>query len=141
MWFDRHCDDAVFGDVRREEHVLCDGRVLRIEPDVMLDFRALPFPDASFRLVVFDPPHLKHAGRGSWMRAKYGVLGQDWKQDIHQGFVECFRVLASDGVLVFKWSEQDVKVNDVLRLSPVRPLFGHPLSPHGRTHWAVFLKP
>jgi hypothetical protein len=77
MWFDREHPDVVFGDQRREQHVLCDGRTLRIEPDVLLDVRALPYPDNAFRLVAFDPPHLKHAGPKSWLRAKYGVLGDD----------------------------------------------------------------
>jgi hypothetical protein len=31
-------------------------------------------------LVVFDPPHLKHAGPRSWLRAKYGVLGESWRE-------------------------------------------------------------
>lgn len=28
MWFDRQHPDAVFGDKRTEQHVLCDGRTL-----------------------------------------------------------------------------------------------------------------
>lgn len=80
MWFDRQHPDAVFGDKRRESHVLCDGRQLHIQPDTVMDFLALPFADGSFHLVVFDPPHLKHAGPRSWLRAKYGVLGESWRE-------------------------------------------------------------
>ena len=46
MWFDKGDQRALFGDIRDEEHVLCDGRVLKVEPDVIMDFRHLPFPDA-----------------------------------------------------------------------------------------------
>lgn len=141
MWFDRSHPEAVFGDRRREEHTLCDGRTLRIEPDMLLDFRALPFEDETFHLVVFDPPHLKHAGPKSWLRAKYGVLGESWRDDLRAGFAECFRVLASDGTLIFKWAEDQVKVRDVLALTPVQPLFGHPTGRKGLTHWVVFMRP
>ncbi len=48
-------DRAIFSDIRKEEHTLCDGRRLIINPDLIADFRALPFADASFSMVVFDP--------------------------------------------------------------------------------------
>lgn len=141
MWFDRQHPDAVFGDKRRESHVLCDGRQLHIEPDSLMDFRALPFADGSFHLVVFDPPHLKHAGPRSWLRAKYGVLDESWRDDLRQGFAECFRVLSSNGTLIFKWAEDQVKVREVLELAPHPPLFGHPTGRKGLTHWMAFMKP
>lgn len=141
MWFDHQNHDVIFGDKRHEQHILCDGRTLRIEPDVILDFTALPYADNTFNLVVFDPPHLKHAWQKSWLRAKYGVLDIDWRNDLRSGFTECFRVLASNGVLVFKWAEQQIKLRDVLELTPIKPLFGHPSGRKGLTHWMVFMKP
>jgi len=72
-------------------------RTIRIEPDTLLDFRALPYPDGSFKLVAFDPPHLVHAGPRSWLAAKYGRLGENWRDDLRLGLAECFRVLASNG--------------------------------------------
>lgn len=141
FWFDREHPDAIFGDKRREEHILCDGRTLRIEPDVLMDFTALPFDDGTFKVVVFDPPHLTKAGPRSWMRAKYGVLSQGWQQDLRKGFEECFRVLAADGVLCFKWNETQVKVGEVLALTPIRPLFGNTSGRRAATHWMVFIKP
>lgn len=62
FWFDKKNPNAVFCDNRQVLETLGDERVLRIEPDVLCDFKALPFPDKSFYLVVFDPPHLKRAG-------------------------------------------------------------------------------
>ena len=85
-------------------------------------------------------PHLVRAGPKSWLAAKYGKLGEDWREDLRKGFAECFRVLATDGVLVFKWNETQVKVTEVLALTPVAPLFGHPTGRKGLTHWLVFMK-
>lgn len=149
MWFDREHPDVVFGDIRSEtisvtdrSHGRLDGtRTLRIQPDQLMDFRALPFPDGAFKLVAFDPPHLERAGQRSWLAAKYGRLSADWRDDLRQGFAECFRVLDADGVLVFKWNETQVKVSEVLALTPISPLFGQVSGRAGMTHWLVFMKP
>jgi len=106
-----------------------------------MDFRQLPFPDQCFALVVFDPPHLVRAGAASWLAAKYGRLGTDWRDDLRRGFAECFRVLKPDGVLIFKWSEVQVPTRDVLALTPHAPLFGHPSGKRGGTHWLTFMAP
>lgn len=149
MWFDRDHPDVVFGDRRSETITVTDRshgnasgeRTLRIEPDTLLDFRALPYPDGTFKLVAFDPPHLVRAGLRSWLAAKYGKLGSDWREDLTLGFAECLRVLDTDGVLVFKWNETQVKVREVLALAPVSPLFGQVSGRSGMTHWLVFMKP
>lgn len=149
MWFDPANPDVTFGDARREtitvtdrSHGRQDGtRTIHINPDVLLDFRALPYPDDSFRLVAFDPPHLVRAGPKSWLAAKYGKLGSDWRDDLRRGFTECIRVLEPEGVLVFKWNETQVRVGEVLALAPLRPLFGQISGRSGMTHWLVFLKP
>ena len=149
MWFDRQHPDVVFGDHRTEVLTVTDNsrgnasglRTIRIEPDTTLDFRALPYPDETFRLVAFDPPHLVQAGPRSWLAAKYGKLSENWREDLRQGFAECFRVLASDGVLVFKWNETQVKLSEVLALTPHAPLFGNTAGRKNGTHWVVFMKP
>jgi len=149
MWFDRGHREAVFGDRRSEtltvtdrSHGREDGtRTLTVNPDMLMDFRAMPFEDGTFRLVAFDPPHLVRAGPRSWLAAKYGKLGQDWRDDLRAGFAECFRVLHPDGVLVFKWNETQVKLNDVLALTPHQPLFGNTSGRKAGTHWLVFMKP
>jgi len=149
MWADKENPDVVFGDIREEvitvndrSHGKQDGtRTIRIEPDFLMDFRDLPFPDGSFSLVSFDPPHLERAGPKSWLAAKYGKLSDDWRNDLRAGFNECLRVLKPDGVLVFKWNETQVKVKEVLDLAPIAPLFGHLSGRAGLTHWLVFMKP
>lgn len=148
MWFDRKNPAVVFGDIRSEtisvtdrSHGKINGtRILHIDPDIVLDFRDLPYPDGVFRLVAFDPPHLIRAGAKSWLAAKYGKLGLDWRNDLRKGFAECFRVLANDGVLIFKWNETQVKVREVLELTSQQPLFGHLSGRKGLTHWLVFIK-
>ena len=69
-WFDKENPLALFADIRDEEHILCDGRTLKVHPDIVSDFTDMPFLDESFKLVVFDPPHLLKAGRiAGWQRS------------------------------------------------------------------------
>lgn len=149
MWFDKFDQRCLFGDQREEAITVTDNshgnktgtRTIRIEPDTLLDFRSLPFADGAFKLVAFDPPHLVNAGPRSWLAAKYGKLGADWRDDLRAGFSECFRVLEDGGVLVFKWNETQIKVGEVLALTPEKPLFGQVSGSKGFTHWLVFMKP
>ena len=140
MWFDKQNQRALFGDVRSESHTLCDGRALEIKPDLVMDFTALPFDDETFRLVVFDPPHLIYAGEKSWLRKKYGRLNAQWRESLKKGFAECFRVLKPEGILIFKWNESQIKIKEVLALTDQKPLFGHPSGRKGLTHWYTFIK-
>lgn len=141
FWFNPKDQRTLFGDARSESHVLCDGRALNVHPNVKMDFRCMPFSDKSFNLVVFDPPHLIHAGKSSWLRHKYGALANStWQEDIRKGFSECFRVLKPNGVLIFKWNEIQIPTKQVLALTDKTPLFGHPSGKRGKTHWMTFLK-
>ena len=137
FWFDRQEKHTVFMDNRVLHETLCDGRKLDIEPDVVGDFRDIPFPDGSFHLVVFDPPHLVSAGPKSWMAKKYGKLSDTWRDDLKKGFSECMRVLKPNGVLVFKWNEEQVGLKEILSLTEYQPLFGNR---RAKTHWLVFMK-
>ena len=78
MWHQKSNPDTIYGDLRVESHTLSDGRRVDIKPDIRFDYRALPFPDDTFDLVNFDPPHLTRAGETGWMRQKYGVLFTTW---------------------------------------------------------------
>ena len=150
MWhFDRENPLVVFGDCRKETITVTDNskrnptgkRVLHIEPDVLMDFRAMPYSDNAFNLVVFDPPHLVTAGPRSWLGAKYGLLNKtDWRDDIRRGFAECFRVLTPHGTLVFKWNETQVALRDVLPLAGRPPVVGQVSGAKGMTHFLVFIK-
>lgn len=137
FWFDKENPLALFADIRNEEHTLCDGRVLKIAPDIVQDFRKMDFQDNTFHMVVFDPPHLLHAGQNSWLGKKYGILSKNWQDDIRKGFEECFRVLKPYGTLIFKWSDVQVSTAAVLKTAPCKPLFGHR---RGKTVFLVFMK-
>jgi SAM-dependent methyltransferase len=147
FWFDRADARAVFVDKRRECYELKDkssrggSRSLVINPDIQADFTALPFPDASFALVVFDPPHLVRNGNKGWLAKKYGKLEGDWEEELRRGFAECFRVLKPEGTLVFKWNEHEVPLSRVLALTPEKPLFGNRCGKTAKSHWLCFLKP
>lgn len=141
FWFDRANPRAVFVDIRAESHILCDGRKLEIAPDLVADFRQLPFADNTFQIVVFDPPHLTHCGPEGWQGKKYGILSKSWKDDLTKGFAEAFRVLRAGGVLIFKWNELHIPTRDIIKLSPVPPIFGHPSGKRANTNWVCFQKP
>ena len=140
FWFDKQNPDVLFTDIRSEEHILCDGRTLEIKPDMEMDFTNMPFEDGTFKMVVFDPPHMNKLGKNTWMAQKYGVLLPSWETDIRAGFEECMRVLKTDGVLIFKWNEAQITLNKVLEVIKVKPLFGHVTGKHGRTIWMCFMK-
>lgn len=140
MWFDKANPRALFIDKRQEVHSMNGRQPAVIAPDVLADFTAMPFANASFHLVVFDPPHIKasRAGKQGRFRKLYGVLPNDWHALLRAGFAECFRVLRPHGLLVFKWSEHCYPLRDVLALTERAPLFGHRTS--RSTHWCVFMK-
>ncbi len=140
FWFDKNNPDVVFGDIREESHTLCDGRSLSISPDYKMDFRNIPFEDASFYLVVFDPPHILRGGKSSWIVKKYGLLSDNWQQDIKKGFDECMRVLKPNGTLIFKWNETQVSTSEIIRIFGQQPLFGHKSGKRMGTHWLTFFK-
>lgn len=147
FWFDKADPRAVFVDKRKEKITRPDSssktgeRVLDINPDIVADFSSLPFPDNSFALVVFDPPHFVRNTVSGWNRQHYGNLAGDWREMLRSGFAECFRVLRPEGTLIFKWCESSVTTSDILKLTPHKPLFGHPSGKRAQTQWVAFLKP
>lgn len=141
FWLNKCDSRAVFTDIRCEEHELCDGRRLVIRPDFIADFRALPFADNTFPVVVFDPPHLERVGEAAWMSKKYGRLNKKtWRSDLRAGFKEAFRVLRPHGVLIFKWNETQIPVSQVLALTDVQPIIGQRTGKNDKTHWISFVK-
>lgn len=114
----------MFCDNREFETKLCDGRIFRVAPDVICDFRQMPFKDNQFKLIIFDPPHLNNIGDNAWMAKKYGKLPKDFVSYLKQGFDECWRVLDNGGTLVFKWNENQIKLNQIMKTFPDAPVMG-----------------
>lgn len=145
FYFNKQDDRVLFQDIRTVDTTLCDGRPFHVDPDILGDFTKMEHPDNSFRMVVFDPPHLKYSGSKkepeNWQMVKYGFLpAHGWKEILTKGFAECFRVLAPGGFLIFKWNETDIKTSEVLKLTPEAPIFGHISSKSSNTHWICFMK-
>jgi hypothetical protein len=140
FWFDKTNPNVLFADIRSETHTLCDGRALEIKPDIIMDFRQMPFDNDVFHLVVFDPPHLKKLGQNSWMALKYGKLLPTWQSDIKAGFDECMRVLKPNGVLIFKWNQTQIGTNVIINLLGQMPLIGHKSGKRENTEWLTFMK-
>ena len=157
FYFDKHDSRVLFQDIRDVETTLCDGRPFEVKPDVQADFTDMPYEDESFSMVVFDPPHLlRNVGKSKWsdmygslnpkakpsgyQHIKYGALYADWREMLTKGFAECFRVLKPGGFLIFKWNETDIKVSEILKLTPEKPIFGHISGKRSNTHWICFMK-
>lgn len=141
FWYEKNELHTTYMDIRKEILTCKDRnleRKIKISPDVVADFRDMPFADATFDLVIFDPPHLIKAGKESWLAKKYGTLDlMSWKSDIQQGFSECLRVLKPNGVLLFKWNEDQIPFKEVLKVIQKQPILGDKKS---KTRWSVFIK-
>lgn len=147
FWFDKSDRRALFVDKRSGAFTYKNGERQRdyliwVNPDVIADFTALPFPNETFPMVVFDPPHFKAStsDEKSYTTKKYGRLPPDWRDMLAAGFRECFRVLKQDGALIFKWCEYDIPVAEIVACSPVKPLFGNRYGKAALSHWIVFIK-
>lgn len=139
FWFDRKNPNVLFQDIRDKEYILCDGRKLEVHPDVIGDFTKMEYPDNTFQMVVFDPPHLDNANETSYMAQKYGTLRRVvWKEDLKKGFDECMRVLKDKGTLIFKWNETRIPVKRIIEVIGKQPLFGHRTA--HKTIWLCFMK-
>ena len=142
FWFDKHEPHTTYCDKRTVPyHEYYPNRFLEVRPDIQCDFRNLPFDDESFWHIVFDPPHLTQIADTSWTKLKYGKLDSVyWPDMIHDGFKECWRVLKTNGTLIFKWSEVQIPLSEVLKAIGRNPLYGNRSGKHMTTHWLAFVK-
>lgn len=145
-WWDKAHPLAVYMDKREAP---AGSRPTRpnweCNPDIVGDFRAMPFADGAFRLVVFDPPHIIRDEPRGVIGLYYGALPRDTEQDdLRRGFAECWRVLAQGGTLVFKWAGDIERVRPHFPSTPIvgtrsgRRVKGDSALP---TRWFVFYKP
>jgi len=144
FWFDKQDGRALYVDKRSavlpRKHSDRPRSPVVVAPDCQGSFTDLPFPDSAFDHVVFDPPHVLNSSSSGNVAKYYGVLNGDWREELRQGFCECFRVLRPGGTLIFKWNEVTVPVREILKLTPEKPLYGHKSGKLSMTHWVAFLK-
>jgi len=145
FWFEKEHDHVLFMDTREvEPGAFANGwnPNWSVKPDIVGDFRSMPFEDLSFKMVVFDPPHVYHGTPTSVINTKYGLLDKNtWQQDLVAGFTECWRVLDHGGTLIFKWHEATMTAREIVKMLPEKPLFGDFTGKTGKTIWMTFFKP
>lgn len=142
IWFDKNHPNVLYMDINKREKGFDSHRPnFEVNPDIIGDFRKIPCPDSSFKLVIWDPPQLIKLGKTSSMGKRYGVLNKEtWPYDLSKGFEECWRVLEDYGVLIFKWNCRDIPLKKVLKLFKEAPLFGHKGGSRSQTRWMCFMK-
>ena len=118
FWFNKEHPNVIYMDNRECDEMTFDNRRIHVAPDVKGDFRNMPFADNSFRMVVFDPPHLKRAGEKSWLAKKYGrsVAQICIRWSLQRGYlplpksVTPVRIRENLQVFDFELAEEDVQL-------------------------------
>ena len=153
IWYQKNHPFVTFMDCRKgifdgktDKQTFKNRRVVKINPDVVSEWKDAPFPDDYFDMIVFDPPHLITKNRNaklSQLQKQYGVMYEDtWKHIMKEGIDNLFKKLKPEGIFILKWCENNKRIDEVIRLFPYRPLFGSNTKSKGYTanYWIVFLK-
>jgi len=150
IWHDenKYNKNTVYCDIREQDEANPDdSRNDEIDPDVVSDFRDLPFDNESFDLVCWDPPHIT-TNRGmkeltGYMTKKYGALhAETWQRDLPEAFRELWRVLRPGGVLTLKFANNCLSFDRVLDILPQDPMYGTTTNKKKgyETRWFTFYK-
>jgi SAM-dependent methyltransferase len=134
IWFNRFQSSTIYIDNRPE-----------VLPNVLCDSRQLPFPDASFDHIVFDPPHAVH-GIGSKMARYYGAYSPlEIQSIIRKTSREAYRVLKDEGFMNLKWNDHDIRLDHILKFFECwEPLYGQKVAGRSKhrsgTYWVALIK-
>lgn len=139
MWTNKQHPNAIYLDEKAE---VC--------PDIIGDFTKLSqFPDNTFRLVLFDPPHVVRNSVHGDIQRNFGILKcETWQSDLRKGLIECMRVLKTYGILLFKWNTHSKTIPQILKILPYEPLvsqttkgtYTNRRKHESRTVWFCFMK-
>jgi len=143
FWHNKNHPKTIYVDNRKRDKGHCEGKPNHeVNPDYIMDFRKLDFPDNTFKLVIFDPPHIFAPEEDTCVMTKcYGRLNPEtWKNDIKDGFNECWRVCEENGLILFKWNECRVKMPELLDILPKEPLLRDMRRGLSKSHWMIFIK-
>jgi hypothetical protein len=145
MWNNKHHPNTIYIDIREEDKGFSQkDKQTEIKPDIIMDCRKLKFQDKSFKLIVFDPPHIKGKDYNSNLKKCFGYLDKDnWKVDLKKCINEMWRCLEDYGILIFKFSDCNIPFKEVLSLFPEEYLFGNTKSTSKsghKTKWFCFMK-
>lgn len=116
FWYDKKHPDAIFIDIRPE-----------VKPDIVMDCRYTNFPDKTFDLIVFDPPHDAYGknNKGIFHERYGGFSAGENRSLVKNAFIEFDRILRDEGFIIFKWNTHGQKLKAILPLiSRFEILFG-----------------
>ena len=141
-WFEKEHKNTIFMDIREVEPGAIELQPnFKIKPDIIGDYRKMPFNDNTFNLIAWDIPHILKPNNGL-ISIKYGWLSENWKEDTIRGFNEIMRVLKPRGVLIFKYADINIKVREMIDLFPIKPLFGTRTKKGvNNTYFITYMKP
>ena len=141
FWIDKINPNVLFMDIRKESKgFIPEQPNFEIQPDLIGDFRKTEFKDNQFKHIVWDIPHKIKKDKGL-ITKKYGYLGENWRDDLTNGFKELWRILDNGGTLCLKFSDLDISIKDLLSLFPEKALYGTPTKKGvNNSYWFVFVK-
>ena len=151
IWYQKNHPFVTFMDMRKgtvgctKNTKIKNKRHKYLEPDVVSEWKDAPFPDNSFDMIIFDPPHLLKNKDSSDTNLSlcYGRLDKNnYKTVLKEGMAKLFRILKPEGVFILKWCENSDKVDEIIKLAPYPPLFGSNTKSKGHTQnfWILFIK-
>ena len=151
IWYQKNHPFVTWMDARKGKFTSYynpkNQRTYDVNPDVVTTWDNMPFSDNEFDMIVFDPPHIvkKPSESKCRMEIQYTSLDKNnWQKTLQDGFKHLFRVLKPCGILVLKWCETDIKIMDVIKLSPYQPLFANMSLEHNgserNSYMVIFLK-
>ena len=84
IWYQKNHPFVIFLDKRKVDciesrHPIGKKRRVKINPDVVSEWKDAPFPDDYFDMIIFDPPHLivDRDKKLPGMAIEYGCLYKD----------------------------------------------------------------
>ena len=80
FWFNKKHPNVLYVDIRKEEKGFMNVRPnFEVDPDEIADYTDLPYPDKTFKLVIWDPPHTirNKTNKRGVIEMRYGRLRPD----------------------------------------------------------------
>lgn len=143
-------DELVFMDIRHGPFSTGKRRgkpeIIEIDPDKLGCITKIPWPDNTFSMVLFDPPHDKW-GKSSFMRVLYGSWNNEmFVHKVGPANQEFYRVLKPGGFLFVKIQDNKQRDKQLVELLSnfklLLKIHQAPLSGRtkNKTYWMLFVR-
>ena len=144
IWFGKNHPLVTFLDKRSGKYYYMSKsgkkKCTEIKPDIVCEWKDIDYPDNTFDMIVFDPPHIIQDANCN-MIVDYGNLSKDtWRNDLKIAFKQLFRILKPNGVFILKWNECNKPIDNIIKLCPYRALFGTRTGLNNKNIWLTFVK-